>query len=116
MKMSKVRAKHGNCSVVGCRSAHKSLHLLPSSDPVRTRWINFIFDGKIPTTLGKVVYVCVNQFKSDCFLNEGQYKTGFASKLKLKDGAVPTVRDPTSVVSFITFMPLHCVFSRLIWR
>merc|ERR1712035_246249 len=111
MKMSKVRAKHGNCSVVGYRSKHKSLHSLPSCDPVRTRWTDFIFDGKIPTTLGKVVYVCVNQFKSDCFLNEGQYKTGFASRLKLKDGAEPTVPDPTSAVSFIMFMLLHCVFS-----
>ncbi len=31
-----------------------------------------------------------------CFLNEGQFKTGFVKKLKLKDGALPIVHDPAA--------------------
>ncbi len=35
-------------------------------------------------------------FTPDCFLNEGQFKTGFVKKFKLKDGAVPIVHDPAA--------------------
>lgn len=60
------------------------------------QWVNFIFKGNAPQNIGKYVYVCANHFTPDCFVNEGQYKAGFALKLLIKDGAVPTVRAPTS--------------------
>ncbi|XP_070691873.1 uncharacterized protein [Pempheris klunzingeri] len=91
-KMSKVRGKHANCAVVSCKNPHNSLHILPSSEEVKTQWINFIFDGNVPTRMGKLLYVCANHFTSDCFLNGGQYKAGLATKLRLKDGCIPTVR------------------------
>ncbi|XP_008299624.1 uncharacterized protein LOC103371915 isoform X4 [Stegastes partitus] len=94
--MSQRRVWHYRCSVVDCKSERKSLHTLPASEDLKSRWITFIFDGNVPSTVGKFLYVCANHFTSDCFLNKGQYQAGFASKLKLKDGSVPTVRDPGS--------------------
>ncbi len=55
--------------------------------------ISFVFDGNAPPHTPKFVYVCANNFTPDCFLNEGQFKSGFVKKLKLKDGSVPIVRD-----------------------
>ncbi|XP_028256552.1 zinc finger MYM-type protein 4-like isoform X2 [Parambassis ranga] len=94
-KMPQLRAKHARCSVVGCTIEHKSLHALPSEE-VKAQWIHFIFDGRVPSVMGKNLYVCANHFTSECFINKGQYQAGFASKLKLKDGSIPTIRDPGS--------------------
>lgn len=84
--------KQLRCAVVGCKKEHKSIHLLPTSEPLRTQWIRFIFAGKAPLNLPKFVYVCANHFAQDCFVNAGQYNKGFAKKLILKTGSVPVVR------------------------
>ncbi|XP_059404902.1 uncharacterized protein LOC132140098 isoform X1 [Carassius carassius] len=94
--------KRFRCSVAGCMNPHSSLHLLPKSEPLKTRWINFVFKENAPSTLPKFVYVCANHF-TDCFVNEGQYKAGFAQKLLLRDGAVPTVRDPATPPEKVIF-------------
>uniref|UniRef100_A0A3P8T0L1 THAP-type domain-containing protein n=1 Tax=Amphiprion percula TaxID=161767 RepID=A0A3P8T0L1_AMPPE len=94
--MSQRRVWHHRCSVVDCKSERKSLHTLPTSEKLKNEWITFIFDGNVPTTVGKFLYVCANHFTPDCFLNKGQYQAGFATKLKLKDGSIPTVRDQNS--------------------
>ncbi|KAM7382656.1 hypothetical protein PAMP_002378 [Pampus punctatissimus] len=94
--MSKLRAKHGNCSVVGCTDQHKSLHQPPAAEDRRAEWIKFIFNGKVPDTVGKNLYVCANHFVPDCFTNLGQYNAGLATKLSLKEGSVPTVCDKTA--------------------
>ncbi|KAA0705258.1 hypothetical protein E1301_Tti019534 [Triplophysa tibetana] len=88
--------KQLRCSVVGCKNEHRSLHLLPTSEPQKTQWVRFIFDGNEPLNLPKFVYVCANHFTPDCFLNAGQYGMGFAKKLILKSGSVPAVRHQAS--------------------
>ncbi|XP_058617212.1 uncharacterized protein LOC131530781 isoform X2 [Onychostoma macrolepis] len=88
--------KRLRCFVVGCKNEHGCRHLLPTSEPLKTQWISFVFEGDTPPDLPKCVYVCSNHFTQDCFVNEGQYKAGFATKLILRDGSVPTVRDPSS--------------------
>ncbi|XP_030274805.1 uncharacterized protein LOC115582760 isoform X2 [Sparus aurata] len=60
--------------------------------------MDFIFNGNVPKAVPKVLYVCARHYTSDCFLNEGQYKAGFANSLRIKNGSVPTVRDPTTNV------------------
>ncbi|KAF3694590.1 hypothetical protein EXN66_Car010266 [Channa argus] len=84
--------KHKRCYVVGCREEHKSLHLPPFSDGTRAKWLDFIFDGKVPDSMVKYLFVCANHFASDCFSNLGQYNAGLAGKLLLVEGSIPTLR------------------------
>lgn len=90
--MAKVRAKHANCSVVGCTDDQKSLFKVPASEKTRKEWIGFIFGGKPPGSINKNLHVCVKHFKPECFINLGQYNAGLASKLFLNEGATPTER------------------------
>lgn len=86
--MNKLKCK---CSVVGCIRQHNSLHRPPLSGPLRNEWLHFIFDGNIPESVGKVLFVCANHFKKECFTNLRQYQDGFAQRLKLIEGSVPSV-------------------------
>lgn len=92
------RAKHANCSVVGCTEQHVSLHRPPASERTRAEWIRFIFSGSVPATVSKTLFVCAKHFLPDCFSNLGQYNAGLATKLFLNEGAIPTIRDkPVSI-------------------
>ncbi|KAF5893777.1 putative GPI-anchored adhesin-like protein PGA55 isoform X1, partial [Clarias magur] len=95
------KAAHFKCAVFGCKKGHTSVFLPPSSEEVKAKWISFIYGRNIPTDVPKFLYVCAKHFPSDCFLNEGQFKAGFASRLRLKPGSVPTLRaeapDPEAV-------------------
>nr|XP_055061721.1 piggyBac transposable element-derived protein 5-like isoform X4 [Misgurnus anguillicaudatus] len=99
------------CSVLGCTIEHKRLHKIPPSESLRTAWLNFIFDGDIPRRTCKMFYVCAKHFTSDCFVNEGQYKAGFTSRLLLKQGAIPTLRDEPSYPKKQTPVAVYLDFS-----
>ncbi|XP_030215512.1 uncharacterized protein LOC115546039 isoform X5 [Gadus morhua] len=77
------RARHDSCSVFGCTNEHKNLFFVPSTEPLKNQWVNFIFSGN--------ARVCAKHFTDDCFLNLGQYRTGLAKRLKLKSRSVPTL-------------------------
>ncbi|XP_028847432.1 transcription factor Sp3a isoform X2 [Denticeps clupeoides] len=85
------RAKHGSCSVLRCKDEHKCIFLVPSHKPLKNQWVDFIFSGEAPTQLPKSLYVCARHFADDCFLNLGQYRAGFAERLKIRSGSVPTL-------------------------
>ncbi|XP_059926281.1 uncharacterized protein LOC132471191 isoform X1 [Gadus macrocephalus] len=84
--------RHARCSVVGCKDDHKSLHRVPAAEDRRAAWIDFIFEGQVPATVGKNLLVCARHFKTDCFSNLGQYTAELAGKLFLNEGALPTLR------------------------
>ena len=73
--MSSLRARHANCSVVGCKNQHSD---------------------NVPAAVRVSLYKCAYHFTLDCFIKEGQYKAGFASTLTLIKGSVPTIRDPAT--------------------
>ncbi|XP_021331748.2 piggyBac transposable element-derived protein 4 isoform X3 [Danio rerio] len=87
--------KEHPCAFFECKAQHKSLHRLPSNERLRRKWLSIIFEDKVPENLPKLLYVCANHFSADSFENAGQFNSGFASKLFLKTGSVPTRRDPT---------------------
>ncbi len=47
-------------TVVGCNNEYSSRQLLPTSEPLKTQWITFVFEGNEPPDLPKCVYVCAN--------------------------------------------------------
>ncbi|XP_060770838.1 zinc finger protein 43-like isoform X1 [Neoarius graeffei] len=85
------RAKHGNCAVHGCDNTERSLFLLPTGEPLKTQWLNFIYSNNTPSSLPNTVYVCRKHFPDECFHNLGQYRAGFAHQLSLKPGSVPSI-------------------------
>uniref|UniRef100_A0A671XVK2 THAP-type domain-containing protein n=1 Tax=Sparus aurata TaxID=8175 RepID=A0A671XVK2_SPAAU len=94
--MSSLRARHANCSVVGCKDQHKCLYAVPATEEQKIKWLRFIYNEDVVAAVRAGLYVCANHFTSDCFRNEGQYKAGFASTLTLVKGSVPTIRDPAT--------------------
>ncbi|KAG7474847.1 THAP domain-containing protein 10-like isoform X1 [Solea senegalensis] len=80
------------CSVLGCSKQCQTIHKLPINEKTKAQWIFFIFDGNAPATFPKHLHVCGNHFTGDCYTNFAQFKAGHSTTLRLKEGAVPTIR------------------------
>ncbi|MED6249762.1 hypothetical protein ATANTOWER_019188 [Ataeniobius toweri] len=89
--MPKQQAEKSKCSVVGCINPHHSIHRPPGSEPLRSAWLNFIFNGIVLTSVGKVFFVCAKHFREECFSNLYQYEGGLVKGLRLSKGSVPSV-------------------------
>uniref|UniRef100_A0A673D181 THAP-type domain-containing protein n=1 Tax=Sphaeramia orbicularis TaxID=375764 RepID=A0A673D181_9TELE len=72
------------CGVVGCTRQHDSLFLLPTSEPLRKKWLDSICDGHGPNNIPKRLYVCARHFMDECFFNMGPYSSGLAQILRIK--------------------------------
>ncbi|XP_041951764.1 uncharacterized protein LOC121711937 isoform X2 [Alosa sapidissima] len=68
------------------------LYGLPKVEPLRTQWLEFIFNS-IPATLPNI-YLCPNHFTDNCFKNLGLFTAGFSKLLALNEEAVPTLCGP----------------------
>ncbi|XP_064189911.1 uncharacterized protein LOC135253958 isoform X2 [Anguilla rostrata] len=91
--MSKV---HFTCAVAGCTASNVSMHTLPRDTALRREWVNFIFSNEVPENVSQHLRLCTAHFSPDCIGNQARYNAGFASKLLLTPGAVPTVLKPAS--------------------
>ncbi len=45
--------KQYRCFVVGCKNEHNSLYFLPKSEPQKTPYISYVFDGNTPPNTHK---------------------------------------------------------------
>ncbi|XP_070787036.1 uncharacterized protein [Enoplosus armatus] len=62
---------------------------LPKEIGTRQQWLQFLSSGeKRPHA---TLHVCSRHFTEDCFTNRTQYDAGFAARLVLIDGSVPSV-------------------------
>lgn len=64
---------------------------------MREKWLIFIYPAlEAENRPGRNVLVCSAHFTADCSINLAQLNAGFASRLLLKDTAVPTLLGPSS--------------------
>ncbi|XP_052434176.1 uncharacterized protein LOC127974730 isoform X1 [Carassius gibelio] len=83
-------ADHGyKCYVPGCAGDVSTFHTLPTEENCQQAWLMFIYN-RIPKQFNSKLLVCSAHFTTDCCSNLGQYQAGFAQRLMLKKGAIPT--------------------------
>lgn len=63
---------------------------LPRDAVLRDQWLQFMFNS-VPENYNPHVKLCAAHFAKDSFLNLNQFNAGFAQRLFLKDGAVPSL-------------------------
>ncbi|XP_073693963.1 uncharacterized protein [Garra rufa] len=84
-------ADHGyKCYVPGCAGDVTTFHSLPTEKSCKQAWLMFIYN-RIPKHFNSKLLVCSAHFTMDSFSNLGQYQAGFAQRLMLKKGMVPTI-------------------------
>ena len=101
--------RNEKCCVVGCLEQHKTLHRAPAAGDRRAAWIEFMFEGKVPATVSKKLFVCAYHFETDCFSNLGQYKAGVVGRLFLNSGALPTLRRKPADEGHVSIQTISCV-------
>ncbi|XP_048053344.1 E3 ubiquitin-protein ligase TRIM39-like isoform X2 [Megalobrama amblycephala] len=69
---------------------------LPRDTGLREQWLKFIFNS-VPDHYNPNLAVCATHFTQGSFQNVNEFKAGFARRLLLKDGAVPTLKDEAAV-------------------
>ncbi|XP_022535276.2 uncharacterized protein LOC103026840 isoform X2 [Astyanax mexicanus] len=90
MKMAEYTQK---CTVPGCDGDVGTFHTLPKEPNCQRAWLMFIYN-KIPHTFNSKLLVCSAHFTPDSFSNLVQYRSGFAQRLTLERGAIPTLLEP----------------------
>lgn len=93
------------CAVPVCRRT-QSLHNLPSDPNIRNAWLNFVFK-EVPDHVNKTLSICSLHFTEDSFINKTQFNAGFAERLRLKNGAVPSIFDPTRTAKHTSVSKYH---------
>ncbi|XP_068077127.2 piggyBac transposable element-derived protein 4 isoform X4 [Danio rerio] len=66
---------------------------LPKEESARKQWLDFIFT-RTPKRYSPNLVLCSRHFTDDCFTNLGAINAGFAKRLKVKEGSVPTLFGP----------------------
>ncbi|XP_072551161.1 uncharacterized protein [Salminus brasiliensis] len=90
MKMAEYAQK---CTVPGCDGDVGTFHTLPKEPNCQRAWLMFIYN-KIPPSFNSKLLVCSAHFTPDSFSNLVQYRSGFAQRLTLERGAIPTLLEP----------------------
>lgn len=80
--------------VFGCEDK-VTLFNFPKEPSLLARWTQLVFPGQQRRSCANV-FVCSRHFTDDCFTNKAQYEAGFAARLNLKAGALPTVEERES--------------------
>ncbi|XP_026080665.1 uncharacterized protein LOC113057435 isoform X2 [Carassius auratus] len=75
--------------VLKCDSKANFFHL-PKDEHLKTKWLQFIYTT-VPQKCSSSLVLCSRHFEDDCFTNLNAIKLGFASRLILKEGSVPSV-------------------------
>lgn len=78
-----------------CKSK-TTLHGLPKDEDVKSQWLKFIFTVT-PQQFNPNILLCSRHFSDDCFSNLAEVNAGFAKRLFIKDGGVPTLFGPSCV-------------------
>ena len=69
-----------------------SLHQFLKNDRLWQEWIQFVLTKRDDNWQPGSGHICSNHFSPECYHGMGAKLAGFASRLKLKDDAVPTIQ------------------------
>ena len=81
-----------------CRNRSSTMHMLPKNPELRMKWLQFIF-GTMPQQDHSNLVICSAHFEERDFVNFGEYSKGFAKRLRLKPGAIPSRQSTASAQS-----------------
>ncbi|KAM4527780.1 uncharacterized protein PAE49_024480 isoform 2-T3 [Odontesthes bonariensis] len=79
-----------SCGICGNKAS--SMHMLPKNEDDRKRWLEFIYGRSQLAKYNKTLVLCSTHFLDSDFTNLGEYSRGFATKLFLRPGSVPSQR------------------------